>query len=416
MNRYSVLLPLLSLVVLCFCGSPVIASTLNVWLDADQVTSGDYAVRVYASITDPADANSGLCDMAITITTPGTYNVTVPGTSMFGKIPTVFNADNDWNFIPPARVDYDHDGDNDALQLVAGTGTSYYTGGLLSGPRLIATETWTMNSYQAADLSVYVDPGSRRWDLGNLSQSYSKSFFDCIQITGIHVGPPSSGTITRAPVINVGTSTKGKVDTARYQDSNVLVGIDTAWFNGDAASGGTVDFGDGTSSPLTTPLASYISHTYTLPTGVNIRDYTVSVTADNTAGSGSSTTAVSVMRHPVLVARINGQIVSDGQTLAIPSGTIVTVSLADSQGYISSYTMANDDTKWNWGTSTWTGKVDTLYGDLGLSVDNGGLNGSDSGEVGISDTSMNVTIVPEPASCVLLILGGLTALSRRRKR
>jgi hypothetical protein len=281
---------------------------------------------------------------------------------------------------------------------------------------LIATETWTMNSYQPADLSVYVHPGSRQWDFSNPSQSYSKSFFDCIQATGVHVGPPSSGTITRAPVINVGTSSKGLVDTGSYDESKVLVGIETAWFNGDPASGGTVDFGDGTSSPLTTPLGSYISHSYDLPTGVNIRNYTVSVTANNTAGSGNSTTTVSVMRHPVLVARINGQIVSDGQRLVIPSGTIVTVSLAESQGYVSSYTMADGDTRWNCGVSTWTGVVNTLYGDLGLSVSNGGLNGSDFSDVDVSESSMTLTIVPEPSSCVLLILGGLTALSRRRKR
>jgi hypothetical protein len=410
------LLLLLVWVVLSFCGSPVVASTLNVWLEADQVTSGDYSVRIYASISDPADANSGLNAMAITISTPGTTNVTSPKTNLVGNISPVYNnPDGNWSYVFPALMDFDRDGDNDAVQLCAATGLSCYTGGLLSGPMLIATETWTMNSYQPADLNLSVHPGSRQWDFSNPSAAYQKSYFDSIKATGVHVGPASSGTVTRAPVIGLEPSNSAGVDTLSYDNSNALVGINTDWVNGDPASAGTVAFGDGASGPLTTPLSSYISHNYVLPAGVNIQNYTVNATASNTAGTGSAITTVIVMRHPQIVAKINGQILTDGQTMVIPKGTRVTLSLSESLGYITEYDMWNQNKGWFDQGSTWTGDASTLFGRNLLQIINPGVGSQDTTGVFVTN-SMTFTIVPEPASCALLILGGLTALSRRRNR
>ena len=246
--------------------------TLHVWLDADSAAVGsNYSVRIWAQIIGGSTAE-GLSDLAVTVYSPLRLGATVPKTGGNKNIATAWNPDLLGNYMTIAATsgDYDHDGDNDAVQMCIGD-TYHSIPDLGNAPVLIATETWTMLAASPVPLAVSVAQSSRHWDamLGKQSFAWPLGDFNhdgaigAVDIDalyrnfggGLAYDANGDGVVTQADedylvrtILHTGygdANLDNKIDFSDFQtllDHWMNNGV--GWAQGDFTGNGTVDFED----------------------------------------------------------------------------------------------------------------------------------------------------------------------------
>lgn len=427
--------------VVCVFATVGSASQLNVWLSASPTEIGtSYAVDVWAQIVvDPAHSgesltNTGLCDFAFTIYTPGTVGVTVPdefypwvdwGTSL-----------STWaNKIDPALGDYEAsytpptpDGDIDAVE--ASAGDTRYTRttpnptppGLNTGvgaPILLGTEWWVMNSWEQATLMVSLNPSSRHWTTTpvygdplhpTVQTGWGKAAFTALVNNGVTVGPPP-GT---APTISI-AGPVGMVNTGAHGglSQNFLMTVALTNEPDPDVTGGTLDYGDGATRPLVLPLPDGpTNHTYTLPGVETSHVFTYSATATNgIAPDGTASGSFTLVESPAIHMYAEGIQYYDDNTVLMYPFDFMNISLAQSEGYIQNWSIVNAVTGLNLSGVGTPGSqvipVTQLFGTVTFTVSNTGT--------GFNTDSIDVNFIPEPATLALLGFGAVAALIRRKK-
>jgi hypothetical protein len=170
-------------------------------------------------------------------------------------------------------------------------------------------------------------------------------------------------------------------------------------------------FGDGEIANFARPFPATLTHSYTLLPGTNWGRFNLTALACNPDFTANDEESVTVLRGPDAALRIDGSSVFGGDTIQVEAGHLVLLSLADSSGYIQSATF------WISGKLESRGQyAAVLFGEwdvgqtypLTVTVSNTGM--------GVNSDSMtvNLLVVPEPATLSLLALGGVAMLMRRR--
>ncbi len=185
----------------------------------------------------------------------------------------------------------------------------------------------------------------------------------------------------------------------------------------DALTSWSVDWGDGIIESNPT-LGVSSNHSYSI---VNSNDrsqtWNAVFSGNNQAGTDSKTANVTVLRQPVANLLVNGESLVDGETIEIDIFTNATLDLSflDSAGYLEGASFEIDGLLNQTGVGLWNftysgnlfdesdiGQVYPLTG----SVYNTGLG------INSDLLSVNLSIVPEPATLLMLGLGGLVLRKR----
>src|SRR5947208_2440895 len=135
-------------------------------------------------------------------------------------------------------------------------------------------------------------------------------------------------TLFRSPVVTINNVSPNPVNTGQAVTVTFTVSSTTS------VSGVTVTWGDGTTDSLAGSATSD-THVYTSAGNVQTTTFTISVTATNSAGSGSAVTSVSVNDQRPTVAltsvspnpSITGQTVTANLTASDPDGSVVSITV-----------------------------------------------------------------------------------------
>ena len=177
----------------------------------------------------------------------------------------------------------------------------------------------------------------------------------------------------------------------------------------------SIDWGDGSIEPDPTLNASH-AHEYTIPSGTSAV-WTASFSGSNEAGSDLDTAMVELLSRPDIALSVNGLPVLDGGVVEfdVVNDPVLDLSLLDSLGFLEATSFfVPERLDWN-GTSL------TLMTSIFDESDIGGLfpltaTISNTG-LGINADALtiNLSIVPEPSTAVLLSMAAFVVLHRRQK-
>jgi hypothetical protein len=176
-----------------------------------------------------------------------------------------------------------------------------------------------------------------------------------------------------------------------------------------------IDWGDGSIEPDPTLNASH-AHEYTIPSGTSAV-WTASFSGNNEAGSDSDTATIKLLSQPDIALSVNGSPVLDGGVVEIDivNNSILDLSLLDSLGFIETTSFFVPD------RLDWIGTDLTLMtsifdeSDIGelfpltATISNTGLG------INADALTINLSIVPEPSTAVLLSMASLVVLYRRQQ-
>jgi len=185
----------------------------------------------------------------------------------------------------------------------------------------------------------------------------------------------------------------------------------------DGAESATFDFGDGIHPALPLPLPATVSHEYTLGApSVKSRTFTAYASMTNGLGGAGSQITVTVLRQPDVALRIDGQTVLDGATVEVEAGRLLQLSLANSLGYIEQASFAIGGKLDQAGAGLSYSGI--LFGDSDLGQTYPLTAGVSNTGAGINADSMtvNLSVVPEPATLGLLGFAAFGLLGRLRRQ
>lgn len=208
--------------------------------------------------------------------------------------------------------------------------------------------------------------------------------------------------------IRVNTDTRGGATGSVSLDLNSLSYADapTAW---------SMDWGDGNIE--TNPdLNTTRGHLYSLGSA-DSQIWTATLGGSNEAGAGADSATITLLRQPQIALAIDGTPVVPGSTVLfdVTQGTPLSLSLVPAVGFIETSSFfipgrlnqLGTDRSWSGMPFGWDDIGQTFT--LTTEVSNTGL--------GVNSDTMrvDVRVVPEPATLVMLVLGGLAVMRRTRR-
>jgi hypothetical protein len=136
----------------------------------------------------------------------------------------------------------------------------------------------------------------------------------------------------------------------------------------------------------------------------------------NGLGGAGSQITVTVLRQPDVALRIDGQTVLDGATVEVEAGRLLQLSLANSLGYIEQASFAIGGKLDQAGAGLSYSGI--LFGDSDLGQTYPLTAGVSNTGAGINADSMtvNLSVVPEPATLGLLGFAAFGLLGRLRRQ
>jgi len=225
-------------------------------------------------------------------------------------------------------------------------------------------------------------------------------------IVGVNYDPPL---LTLTPDV-------ARINTSDPSGDSAVVQWTVASSGGSAAASGELFFGDGASSVLTMPLPRTLDHGYSLLPGEDSHTFTASASATNAGGTGNASADIRILRQPDVALLVNGLAVLDGETIEVEADELLSLSLVGSLGYIEERNFAITGLLDQSGAGA--DYLGTLFGDPDIGQVHSLTVGASNTGSGVNSDSMtvNLSVVPEPATLTLLAFGGLAVLRRRRKQ
>ena len=172
-----------------------------------------------------------------------------------------------------------------------------------------------------------------------------------------------------------------------------------------------VVFGDGEIANFARPFPTTLTHSYTLRPGENTHTFNLTALACNPDFTADDEESVTVLRGPDVALSIDGSSVFGGDTVEVEADRLVLLSRAGSQGYIES------------GTFWISGKLDSkaqyaavLFGewDIGQTYPLTVTVSNTGGGVNCDSMTVNLLVVPEPATLGLVALAAWCLIRRQR--
>lgn len=208
------------------------------------------------------------------------------------------------------------------------------------------------------------------------------------------------------------TSIRVNSDTPGGSTASVALGLNSLSF-ADAPDAWSVDWGDGQVDQNPT-LNAYAAHSYMIPSG-NLATWTAMFQGSNGAGSDFDVATIEVLRQPDIALTVNGESVLDGGslTLNILRDSVLDLSLLDSLGYIESANLLIPE-RLNWSGSDLTLSASIFdQSDIGQVFPLTAMISNTGAGTNADLMTVNLSIIPEPATLTLLALGGLIMMRRQ---
>jgi uncharacterized cupredoxin-like copper-binding protein len=172
----------------------------------------------------------------------------------------------------------------------------------------------------------------------------------------------------------------------------------------------SVNWGDGSISNNPT-LRSNTTHVFSITSGLS-QAWTATFSGSNQAGATQATQSITVLMRPRISLSVEGIEAIAGNTIQVEAGEPLDLSLLNSEGYIENASFAVPGRIDESGTSMTCSDLTFDNSDIGQTFTLT-ANVSNTGDGNNSDSvTVNLTVVPEPATLSLLILGGLALLRR----
>lgn len=225
--------------------------------------------------------------------------------------------------------------------------------------------------------------------------------------------------VVYSPTVSISQKQNGvriNSNTPGGSSANISLTLNNATGFADALTSWSMNWGDGAIEP--SPTFNSHSHTYSIASG-NSQTWTSTFSGTNQAATVFDTDTVTILRQPDIALLVNDMFVIDGQTVAIDifDNPTLDLSLLYSKGYLEGASFQID------GKLNQTGSDLASFLYLGNLFDESDVGLTYSLTAGVYNTglgvnsdwlSVNLSVVPEPATLFLLGLGGMFLRTKRK--